>query len=67
MVSRYIEVEVDLSDFSTNDLQAELESREDNDRSQLDLEKLYDIKRYRPELFDEAFSRYCWNVLGKNV
>lgn len=69
--SVWVDVEVGLDEFDTDDLVAELDRRDKlssiNSDADTIFEELYDIKRYRPELFDEAFSKACWTILGKNV
>lgn len=69
----YVDVEVTLEDYDSEDLVEELRKRGDfpnkYDFETLAecLEELYQLKRYAPEKFDAAFSILCWEVLGKNV
>ena len=70
-------VEHDLGDYTDEDLVEELEHRhynfkrliQDEIKEDVDtaLYELADCKRYNPEKFDEMFSRYIWDMLGKNV
>ena len=73
IVNAYVDVEVSLDDYDSDDLVEELRRRGDfpnkYDFGTLaeSLEELYHLKRYAPEKFDAAFSILCWEVIGKNV
>lgn len=73
IVNAYVDVEVSLDDYDSEDLVEELRRRGDfpnkYDFGTLaeSLEELYHLKRYAPEKFDAAFSILCWEVIGKNV
>ena len=73
IVRAYVNAEIGLEDYDSEDLVGELRKRGDflskYEQETLDerLEELYQLKRYAPEKFDAAFSILCWEVLGKNV
>ena len=76
-------VEIDLESFSDEEILEEFESRGlDSDYKKilrLEVENeapnefkkalinLYECKRYEPEKFDEIFSQFIYEYLGKNV
>ncbi len=72
-VTTEVEVDVDLSEIDTEDLQDELNSRFDpydevtlpDDESVL--RYLWEFKYYHPEKFDEVFARLCGDLLGKSL
>lgn len=70
-----VDVEVDLNDINDDDMVEHLEERgyviteteEDNVDILQTIKDLVDVRMYKPEQFDEAFSTFAWNTVGKIV
>jgi hypothetical protein len=65
-IETYVEVEVDLDEFSDEELLEELERRNIEQGSNVSIEQLYDIWRFDRHKFEDAFRTYCWDTIGRS-
>lgn len=64
---KYVEVEVELSDFDTDELIEELENRgiQVPDDAPQDILELYNLRRFDDTLFDAAFANFVYEKIGR--
>lgn len=68
MVTKFVEVEVDLADFETDELIEELESRDEMIDMKYNIasivESIYNLKRHNRS-YDKEVNDLIYNVLGR--
>lgn len=64
---KYVDIDVELDDFDTDDLIEELENRgvQVLDDVQPDILKLYELRRHNSALFDAAFANFVYERIGR--
>lgn len=65
-VETYVEVEVDLEDFSDEELIEELESRGSSYGKNVSCEQLLDAWLLYRDKFEDLFRDYCRETIGKS-
>ena len=66
-IETYVEVDVDLDDFTDDELLDELELRGvERNTKNVSVEELYDIWRFNRNKFEDAFRAFCRETIGRS-
>lgn len=65
-VETYVEVDIDLDDFSDEELIEELQYRNAEYSSNISCEQLLDTWLFNRDKFEDVFRDYCRDTIGKS-